>query len=122
MSDKRAHFFRDGVVCHLCGLVIPQEIFNCQHPLYGSIDHIVPRSMGGSDRAVNRAPAHTSCNHLRGVRKIDEKLREECFRSAVMHFSKYKSLNLNGRVGARWVRLRRIVRRYEKRLADVGAG
>lgn len=49
-------FAEQGRVCHLCG-----------RPGADTLDHIVPRSLGGSDDLDNLAPAHKSCNSRRGA-------------------------------------------------------
>lgn len=57
-AGKRARVLaRDGYVCHLCGL-----------PGADSVDHIIPRSRGGSDDESNLRAAHAVCNNRRGVR------------------------------------------------------
>ncbi len=53
-------------MCSLCGLRIPNYIASPQHPLFGTIDHVVPLSRGGKDRAANRQPAHNLCNRMKG--------------------------------------------------------
>jgi 5-methylcytosine-specific restriction endonuclease McrA len=53
----RALLARDGDLCWLCG-----------KPLDGdaTLDHVVPRSKGGSDALANLKLAHGRCNHRRG--------------------------------------------------------
>lgn len=50
---------RHGTVCWICG-----------EPITGlvSLDHVVPRSKGGSDDVENLRPAHFGCNSARGNR------------------------------------------------------
>lgn len=45
-----------GDVCYHCGL-----------PGSRSVEHLLPRSLGGTDQLSNLAPAHLSCNISRGV-------------------------------------------------------
>jgi 5-methylcytosine-specific restriction endonuclease McrA len=45
-----------GTVCHLCGM-----------PGADTIDHIVPRALGGTDDIDNLVPAHKRCNSSRGA-------------------------------------------------------
>lgn len=52
--------------CHICGLYIPDCIVSPDHPLFGTIDHVVPRSTGGKDIRRNRKPAHRWCNARKG--------------------------------------------------------
>jgi 5-methylcytosine-specific restriction enzyme A len=48
---------RDRFVCALCG-----------HPGADSVDHVVPRSRGGSNDDSNLRAAHAHCNASRGAR------------------------------------------------------
>ena len=57
--------------CYLCGFPIPEEIVSPRHPLFGTVDHVVPRSRDGSDAAYNRAPAHRLCNQRKGNGMVD---------------------------------------------------
>lgn len=53
-----------GTTCHLCAQPIDLSLaFPDGASL--SIDHIVPRSRGGSDDIANLRPAHLSCNSSR---------------------------------------------------------
>lgn len=42
----------------------------CKKPGADSADHIIPRSLGGSDTLDNLAPAHLWCNKKRGNRRL----------------------------------------------------
>lgn len=58
---------RDGYRCGLCRKRInPRQ--RAPHPLSASIDHIVPRSAGGTDALENLQAAHLRCNSHRGNR------------------------------------------------------
>lgn len=59
----RAVIARDGTKCHLCG--------EATAPTERSLDHIEPKARGGSDRLVNLALAHKSCNSLRRTAPVD---------------------------------------------------
>lgn len=59
---------RDGFVCHICGGEISQA--PSQHPV-GSVDHVKPRSHGGSDYPSNIRAAHLWCNKRRGASPIE---------------------------------------------------
>lgn len=51
-----------GVRCWICGL-----------PGADSVDHVIPRSLGGAVWDIeNAAPAHRRCNYARGNRAIDD--------------------------------------------------
>lgn len=52
--------------CHICGLRIPGNIVSFVHPLFGTVDHVVPRSKGGKNVLANRRPAHHLCNSSKG--------------------------------------------------------
>lgn len=61
---------RDSWVCHLCGLPTlkawdPNDIDHSP-----SLDHIIPRSKGGSDDPSNLATAHFRCNARRSNKPI----------------------------------------------------
>jgi 5-methylcytosine-specific restriction endonuclease McrA len=55
---------RDGWVCHLCGKRIdPNARRRSKLP---TLDHLLPKSLGGGGRRENLALAHWGCNHARG--------------------------------------------------------
>lgn len=56
-----AVFAERGRVCHLCGM-----------PGADTLDHLIPRSRGGTDELENLAPAHKSCNSSRGAMALDK--------------------------------------------------
>jgi hypothetical protein len=56
---------RDAWVCGICGKGVVQALVY-PHPYSPSIDHIVPVSMGGSNRRDNVRLAHLMCNVERG--------------------------------------------------------
>lgn len=60
--------------CSICGLVIPDCIVTSTHPLYGTIDHVIPLSKGGRNILANRRPAHRWCNNHKGsrIRRLSE--------------------------------------------------
>lgn len=51
---------RDGYRCGLCGLAVPEDDVH--------LDHILPRSLGGSDAPSNLQVAHSLCNMRKGNR------------------------------------------------------
>lgn len=53
-----------GTVCHLCG-----------RPGADTVDHLVPRSAGGTDALDNLAPAHQRCNSMRQDMPLTEWFR-----------------------------------------------
>lgn len=56
-----------GPRCWLCGKAIAVELPRTS-PRGLSIDHVVPRSKGGSNALANLRPAHLRCNISRGNR------------------------------------------------------
>ena len=54
---------RDGWVCHLCGDPIDPSAKGGHQP---TIDHLIPRSEGGSNAQENLKLAHRRCNQRRG--------------------------------------------------------
>lgn len=57
---QAAVFAERGRVCHLCG-----------RPGADTLDHIIPRSKGGTDELDNLMPAHKSCNSRRGAMDLE---------------------------------------------------
>lgn len=54
-----------GSICHLCLKPIEtKEEY--------SVDHIIPRSKGGTNDLDNLRPAHRKCNYSRNNRSIEE--------------------------------------------------
>ena len=63
MSPKlrAAVIARDGHICHLCGGDVER------HDVH--VDHVKPRSLGGSDAIGNLKVAHSLCNMRKGNRE-----------------------------------------------------
>lgn len=68
MSSKKSLPFTGW--CHICGLMIPNDIVSPDHHLYGTVDHVTPRSKGGRESFDNRLPAHRICNIIKGNKDI----------------------------------------------------
>lgn len=75
MSFNRQSLCKNPVWCHICGLQIPNDVVSRTHPLFGTVDHIVPLACGGENVNANRAPAHRLCNNRKGNGKVDNPLR-----------------------------------------------
>jgi 5-methylcytosine-specific restriction endonuclease McrA len=58
---------RDGGRCHVCGKQTSRSNFH--------IDHLIPRSKGGSDAAGNLAVTHPFCNQTRAAGRLPAQLR-----------------------------------------------
>jgi 5-methylcytosine-specific restriction endonuclease McrA len=66
---REALYERDQWTCQLCNQPVPKDLeysHNEYQPLYPSLDHIVPRSHGGTDDPTNLQLAHVECNRARG--------------------------------------------------------
>jgi 5-methylcytosine-specific restriction endonuclease McrA len=57
-----------GAVCWLCREPINLDLPRT-HPFGLSLDHVQPRSQGGTDAVSNLRPAHLRCNLRRGARR-----------------------------------------------------
>jgi 5-methylcytosine-specific restriction endonuclease McrA len=66
---RYAIYHRDRWTCHLCHLPVPPDLewVNDEwQPNYPTLDHLVPRSHGGTDEPSNLKLAHMGCNTARG--------------------------------------------------------
>ena len=61
---------RDGWSCGLCGLETLKR-YVAGDPLSPSLDHVVPRSLGGGNEDENLRTAHIKCNAIRGDGHLD---------------------------------------------------
>ncbi|XTZ17059.1 HNH endonuclease [Micromonospora echinospora] len=64
---------RDRWRCQICKRSIPQRL-RVPHPRAGTVDHVVPRSQGGSHDPANLGAAHMGCNSARNNRGGGEQL------------------------------------------------
>lgn len=64
---------RDGWRCQICRRSIPTTV-TVPHPKAGTVDHVVPRSQGGSHDRANLRAAHFQCNWKRSNRGGNEQL------------------------------------------------
>src|SRR5690606_20768724 len=58
---------RDGPYCRLCGCDVDMSARH-PDPMRPSVDHIIPRALGGSDAAENNQLAHLLCNQIKSDR------------------------------------------------------
>lgn len=73
--DRLAIYERDNWTCHLCGEGIdPDAHWNGDRG--ASLDHLIPRSMGGTDDPDNLRTCHRACNSRRGVKDLEEVLAD----------------------------------------------
>lgn len=68
MASHRYSVSGDIKWCSICGLLIPDCIVSATHPLYGTIDHVIPLAAGGNNVLSNRRPAHRWCNERKADR------------------------------------------------------
>lgn len=61
-----------GAVCHLCSGPIDLEL-RYPHPMSATRDHVIPRSLGGTNAIRNQRPAHKVCNERRGNKSLEDK-------------------------------------------------
>jgi len=57
-------FKRDKGICQICGMPVPQEK-GCDNNWDGTIDHIIPLTVGGEHSYENCQLAHRICNSLK---------------------------------------------------------
>lgn len=61
-ATRRAVYERDGWSCQICHEDVDQHLIGTESEWRPSIDHVVPRSRGGSDEPDNLRLAHLWCN------------------------------------------------------------
>jgi 5-methylcytosine-specific restriction endonuclease McrA len=68
---KDAIYKRDNYICHICGEFVDlnDKLNNCGSK-FPSIDHVVPKSKGGSDYPSNLKTCCISCNKSKGYKII----------------------------------------------------
>ena len=62
--------------CHLCGEKVEQTPGTWESPLGANVDHLIPRSKGGSDSWDNVLLAHYQCNVERSDAALDGPARQ----------------------------------------------
>jgi hypothetical protein len=62
---RRRLLARDGDECWFCGLAMGSDV---------TVEHLVPKSKGGSNRLDNYALAHRACNHLAADKPLVAKI------------------------------------------------
>lgn len=68
-QSRSAIYQRDQATCQLCFDPVDLNL-NYSDEWSATLDHIVPRSLGGSNRSENLRLAHRWCNTVRGVHDI----------------------------------------------------
>lgn len=67
--NLKSLFQRDNGKCYLCNCEVNMDEHH-NHNLYGSIDHVIPISKGGTHTWDNVKLAHRKCNSLKGSTMI----------------------------------------------------
>lgn len=57
---------RDGANCTICNAPLDRHLRDWHGPNYITFDHLIPRSLGGTDVISNLRLAHQHCNNERG--------------------------------------------------------
>lgn len=57
---------RDGANCTICNGPLDRHLRDWHGPNYITFDHLIPRSLGGTDVISNLRLAHQHCNNERG--------------------------------------------------------
>lgn len=65
-SFRQKILARDGNLCFYCGVEMPNDDI--------TLEHLIPRSMGGKTTPENIVLAHAYCNNRAGILCYDEKL------------------------------------------------
>lgn len=58
--------------CWICGLPILRNIASRTHPLFFTVDHVVPKVSGGTSAPRNLRPSHYLCNQTKGSKAVEE--------------------------------------------------
>lgn len=58
---------RDGTACGICGETVDLALRRSDSPMCPSVDHIMPRALGGTDDPANLQLAHLTCNVKKGA-------------------------------------------------------
>jgi 5-methylcytosine-specific restriction endonuclease McrA len=67
---KRRIYFASQGICGICQTMIDLRL-QYPNPKSFSIDHIIPRSLGGTHGAKNLQAAHLDCNARRGNKPLE---------------------------------------------------
>lgn len=65
LSLRRKIYDRDNGMCYLCGMEI--KFFS-----QATVDHVIPKSKGGTNDKSNLKITHSSCNNFKGNKTLDE--------------------------------------------------
>lgn len=71
-SLRQIAWEKSGGNCHLCGLPMQLESNHDTNPLAFTLEHITPKSKGGTNDYENIDGAHRFCNQFKGESLINE--------------------------------------------------
>ena len=74
-SFKRRVYFKSHGFCGICNEYIDLRLAH-PDPMSFSIDHIIPRSLGGTHSFTNLQAAHLGCNAKRGIKPLNQSNNE----------------------------------------------
>lgn len=57
---------RDGTDCGICGEPVDMDLRRSESYMCPSVDHVIPRALGGTHEPENLQLAHLRCNQLKG--------------------------------------------------------
>ena len=77
---KSIYAKRDKMICYICGTEMNYENHNFCGSKRVSIDHIIPKSKGGSDYPSNIRAVHISCNKSKGTKDLSDNEKINKFR------------------------------------------
>lgn len=69
-TRRRTLYERDDYMCHLCGERTNPDAHYLDWD-YPTLDHLTPRSLGGSHEDSNLSTSHRACNTRRGAKALD---------------------------------------------------
>jgi hypothetical protein len=94
-ATRLALYLRDGFICLYCGMFL-----HAAEPSFVTLDHLMPRSQGGTNDAHNLITACKSCNCARGHRPW----RRFASTEAIIRITNAKRRKLNRRLARAIVR------------------
>ena len=94
--SRREIFIRDGYRCQYCGRQTGDL----------TIDHVIPRSRGGSHTWENLVSACRACNHRKGGKTVAEARLTLCCQPTEPRAGRYYSIQraLNSKVSESWLK------------------
>ena len=85
-KKSMAVFTRDNWICHLCGGHVSPSLLGTTNEEAPTVDHLIPRSVGGTRRLSNLKLAHRRCNRKRAD-SLSDINHEECPRCTVLRIA-----------------------------------